>query len=521
MESRFELKSLAGSVDATGRQRVVSGKDWHHSHMINVLLRIWILLLSGLLLALPAAARQTGTETTESTETEWLSILLEGRKVGHAWVERRRDADRVRTEQHMHFEVGRSGVNVVMTTQEVHEETPSGEPLAFTSVSTISGLEMRVEGQRQPDGRFAVKSGAAGGMRDSQLQWPAGALLSQGMELKLREAGVAPGTRIELQVFQPLLQDAANLVHEIIGPATVDLPGQDATAVVEARQTLAFPGGDMISRVWFDADLNLRKMTMDIMGQTLELLSCDRACAQAPNQAAEILTTSLVAAPRALGRTDLGAALVIELHSGVPLSNWPGIDGQRLQAIGEGRYRLSIGGEHGDPVEPPGERDLIATDWLDYGSPAVQALLAGVDLDAAPRQRMHTLEGIVHRHIDAKSLNIGYASASDSARLREGDCTEHAVLLAALGRAAGIPSRVVNGLAYTEDFGGGPNFVPHAWVAAWTGERWQAFDAALPGRQLRIALHADDGDPWRFYSNLDAFGQMRIDSIQRQDDGGE
>jgi transglutaminase-like putative cysteine protease len=131
---------------------------------------------------------------------------------------------------------------------------------------------------------------------------------------------------------------------------------------------------------------------------------------------------------------------------------------------------------------------------------------------------MAALQDRVYRHISNKNLRIGYASAGDAARLREGDCTEHALLLAALGRAAGVPTRVANGLAYTDDFGsGGPVFVPHAWVAAWTGERWQAFDAALPGDQLRLALHADNGDPWRFYSGLDAMGSLQVESIT----GGE
>ena len=40
------------------------------------------------------------------------------------------------------------------------------------------------------------------------------------------------------------------------------------------------------------------------------------------------------------------------------------------------------------------------------------------------------------------------ATAAEVARSREGDCTEHAVLLAALARARGIPARVAMGLVY-------------------------------------------------------------------------
>lgn len=492
--------------------------------------RIPACLLLALLAATPAAARDTPPPPGVDVEVEWLSVVLAGRKVGHARIERETAPAKVTTRQLMNFEMGRSGVAVTMSTFESHEETPLGEPIAFTSVSSISGLKMRVEGRRTEGDRFAVKSGAVGAMRESELVWPDGALLSWGTEQRLLAAGTRAGTRLELSVFQPLLQDAVPLLHEVIGPAVLDLPG-GATELIELRQAVRFPGGDMVSRVWADADLSMRRSTIDIMGQTLELIACDQACATAPNQPAEILETALLRAPRRLADDELAGALRIDLRSAEPLAGWPAIDGQRLLALGGDRYRIELP-EPGKPLAtgrgtamagaeaasaalpPPGPRDLERTDWLDYDTPAVAVLLEGIDPGLPPAERMAALEQRVYRHISNKNLRIGYASAGDAARLREGDCTEHALLLAALGRAAGVPSRVVNGLAYTEDFGsGGPVFVPHAWVTAWTGERWQAFDAALPGHQLRLAVHADDGDPWRFYSGLNAMGSLQVEAI--------
>lgn len=482
-------------------------------------MRIASSLICLILVSALAAAEAPPAKTGPSTETEWLSVLLAGRKVGHARIDRTARDDRIVTRQRMHFELGRGGINVGMSTDETHEETPDGQPLAFTSISTISGLEMRVEGRRANGDRFAVKSGATGSLRDSELVWPEGALLAQGIELKLREAGTAPGTRVTLRMFQPLLQDAVELQHEVVGPARLDLP-EGQIDLIEVRQTMAFPGGEMPSRAWMDDQLHLHKMTMDVMGQTLELIVCGRACAEAPNQPAEILTTSLVDAPRAMSRDELDRPLTIELRSAMKLSDWPGIDGQRLRALSDNRYAIDTRREDGgDPVPAPDAHDLVATDWLDYETPAVEALLDGIDREAPAAERMKALQERVFHHINTKNLRVGYASAGDAARLREGDCTEHALLLAALARATGVPARVVNGLAYSEDYGGGPKFVPHAWVAAWTGTRWQAFDAALPGEhQLRVAVHADDGDPWRFYSALEALGQLDVETIEPRDD---
>lgn len=482
------------------------------------------LLLVLLALPLAAVAREPGVlvdvDGHQDTHTQWLSVLMGGRKVGHARFDRLTTTDRVITRQVMSFEMGRDGVSVSMTTDETHEESPSGQPLAFSNVSRISGLEMRMNGTRQPDGRFAVQSGAAGQLRDSVMEWPEGALLAWGMERQMLAAGIAPGTKGTAISYQSLMQTAVPIDYEIIGPVTLDMP-QGQVELIEVHQIMHLAGSRSESRAWMDTDLLMQRMTMDIMGQTLELLACDRACAEAPNQPAEILLNALVAVPHTLQPDELSKPLVVGLRSEMPISDWPGIDGQRLQSVGGNRYRLLTGMDEksGDPVAAPSERDLQRTDWLNHDAPEVQALLVDLELDSDPAQRMRQLQNLVNRHIANKNLRIGYASASDAARLREGDCTEHAVLLAALGRAAKVPTRVVTGLAYTSDFGGKPSLVPHAWTAAWTGKHWQAFDAALPGDQLRLAMHADDGDPWRFYDGLNVLNQLEVTAVEVLDTG--
>lgn len=477
-----------------------------------------ICFVLALCLASPALSRDTTAPRAVAVaeDTQWLTVLLAGRKVGYMRIEREHSADKVVTRQFMTFEMGRAGISVSMSTLEEHQESLAGEPLAFTSVSTISGLQMRTEGKRIEGDRFAVKSGAAASLRDSELTWPDGALMSWGMEKRLREVELAPGARTQLLVFQPMLSQAITVDYEVVGPATLSLPGGQVE-LIETLQTMNMPGGSISSRTWMDAQLQMHRTIMDIMGEELELLACSQECAQAPNQPAEILTTSLVRAPRTLSETELTAPLALELESKVELADWPGIDGQRLIDRGNGRYRIETLSDAPDPVAPPSARDTERTDWLDFDTASVRALVDGNTPTGDNVERMRALQDLVHGHIRKKSLNIGYASAGDAARLREGDCTEHALLLAALGRSLGIPTRVVNGLAYAGDFEGSKAvFVPHAWVAAWTGERWQAFDAALPGRQLRLALYAENGDPWRFYKGVEAFGQIRITAITQR-----
>jgi transglutaminase-like putative cysteine protease len=160
--------------------------------------------------------------------------------------------------------------------------------------------------------------------------------------------------------------------------------------------------------------------------------------------------------------------------------------------------------------------DYAANDWLQSSAPEVESLARKAAAGARdPGLQMKRLESFVRGYISNKTLGVGYASALEVVRKPEGDCTEHAVLLAALGRSLGVATRVVDGLAYAPGFAGKDRvFVPHAWVQAWVGGRWQSFDAALPGFDAgHIALSVGDGDPWRFYAGLDMLGRVALREV--------
>jgi hypothetical protein len=91
----------------------------------------------------------------------------------------------------------------------------------------------------------------------------------------------------------------------------------------------------------------------------------------------------------------------------------------------------------------------------------------------------------------------GHVSALEAIQRRAGDCTEAAVVLAALGRAAGIPTKVVSGLAYSRVpiLGAANAFMPHSWVVAYVDGRWKSFDMALERfDSAHLALTIGDGD---------------------------
>jgi len=99
------------------------------------------------------------------------------------------------------------------------------------------------------------------------------------------------------------------------------------------------------------------------------------------------------------------------------------------------------------------------------------------DVGGDPWAGARAIEAFVREHIENKGFGTAFGSAAEVLSSRSGDCSEHAVLMAALARAAGIPSRLVAGLVY---HAGG--FAYHMWVEVWVGGAWYALDPSLAGR---------------------------------------
>jgi transglutaminase-like putative cysteine protease len=111
-----------------------------------------------------------------------------------------------------------------------------------------------------------------------------------------------------------------------------------------------------------------------------------------------------------------------------------------------------------------------------------------------------SLTTFVHGYVASKNFSVGFASASEVARSREGDCTEHSILLAAMGRAVGIPSRVATGLVYAKRFQGQRDvLVYHMWTQFFVDGKWMNYDSALgyeacPADRILFAVSSLNGE---------------------------
>jgi hypothetical protein len=95
-----------------------------------------------------------------------------------------------------------------------------------------------------------------------------------------------------------------------------------------------------------------------------------------------------------------------------------------------------------------------------------------------PEQRIERLLAWIAANIRRTPVDV--YSALDVLERREAECQGHAYLFAALARSLGLPTRVVNGLAYSDQFQG---FLYHTWVETRVGTSWQAIDPTFSQRR--------------------------------------
>ncbi len=128
------------------------------------------------------------------------------------------------------------------------------------------------------------------------------------------------------------------------------------------------------------------------------------------------------------------------------------------------------------------ELHLASTFLIDYREPSIEALTEKITSVYGDTPTVKDLEQFVYDHISDKNYANGFDIASQVAQSKEGDCTEHAVLLTALLRRYGYPARIVTGLYLSLDelkFAYG-----HAWTEYYEKNKWAGLDATRVSQEV-------------------------------------
>jgi hypothetical protein len=350
--------------------------------------------------------------------------------------------------------------------------------------------------------------------------------MAEGLRLLQIEKGMEEGTVYSALAFSPSLKSAVP-VEISVGPAEmVDLFGRVVKLTRVETKMLTMTGA-IPSISYVDKDLRTLKALTSMAGMDVELVSCTKKFAMSPNRLVEIIEKTLVKSP-------------------VNLSNLSGIKSITYQLTPKGDQKFTVLPNDNQKVTSTAADAQVVTvkplkasrgEGFPYKGSEAKALKAlkastfvqsdntdiielakkvvGSTKDAAVAARK--IELFVHDHISEKDFSIGYATAVDVLESKQGDCSEHAVLTAALCRAAGIPAEVVCGMLYVEDLEGVRNiFGGHAWTQVYIGGKWVYLDATRPNRErlAHIALSSGSGDPESFLDSVTAIGNFNITDVK-------
>jgi hypothetical protein len=432
----------------------------------------------------------TGLGSPARAEDSWDAVYLAGTKIGyiHTFVEKvadkGRELYRVRVDMVLKFK--RAKDTVVNELMYGTIETPEGEVLRIATRTLLSDHELKMSGDAI-GGKMTLKI-EGGDERAEVIPWGSDVRGPYAAEQSLARKPPHEGEVRNLKMFLPELNKVCDVVLTAKGVEDVELGDGGKRGLRRIEQVASLDGKprpEFNLTFWIDARGQVLKQQQDILGGMVTYRTT-RAAAIAPGGPVKFdqishsvaRTRHRITSPEEKRYVKYRVALKEE----APGEVFPGDRRQTLQPAdgpNSGFMEVRSAGPN-DGAAGPADIDpqylrpnaLISSEDGRVLSNMRRAVAGAVD----PWEKATRINHWVFQNIRDKNFKTTFASAGEVARNLSGDCTEHAVLAAAMCRAANVPARVVVGLVYVPDLGG---FGYHMWHEVYVNQRWVAQDASF------------------------------------------
>ena len=474
----------------------------------------------------------TASAKGKITFDRYYVVEFEGQHCGYARAAVRESDDQITSLSYIRFTIRQFGRDMLIVSKNISRETPAGELISmdqtlFTNGTTVTnkavlqGRELVVTTTllgRKTTKRFAVP--------------PDGFVTQAGLERLIKSLLDSPGQRRRLTILS--LEAASNPLLpcnpflpcsvEIVGPETIQAYGQ-ATSATKVKGTVTINGLEMPGTSWFDRQGELAAQ-MSTLGLAMRTYAADKAQAKKIAGPVDLTSISLVVPKSPLKNPAQAKKAVYRLKlkkADQPMFDLPQTDMQRIVAKGRDYVDLEVTRQDtqrfatvlSQQVPQNLQQYLQSSLYLDWHSPAVKAAAQQINCDSdKPWDIALGLYKYVDETIYIKNLEVYFDPASKVLAKHQGDCTEHAVLLAALARASGLPSRLVIGLTQVPAMvGTKAAFGYHAWTEVWIDGSWASLDAAqeqAPVDVGHIALGITDANSSEPLKDLSAALMLQV-----------
>lgn len=397
-------------------------------------------------------------------DERWYVFSIGGTPVGYVVEE----TTGQRTRTAVFARLTRLGKSIEMRFETVATEDASGDLQALTYEALLSKQPVRldavVEGNRvrltSPQGppRYVERGG-------ERLFGPAA--VAQATAARLRAAG----DTLEYFVFSPELQRVAKISRRVVAVADrVDCGNATARRIEETIEGMPAP-----RTVWLSTDGVL--LADSVTGPFGAMTTC-RATKEAAVAANGTLPADLY--ERTLARANVRFAdaaaldrLVLRIRTRDASDRLPDFASHNQALLQPGVVEIRRPARRAQENAPALPAEFLEPNALvestDPDIVRIAKQVRGSDAyDTALALATWTAENL------SMDAGIVMAPASELIRDRKATCMGYATLLAALARAAGLPSRVVMGYVYYGGIWGG-----HAWTEIAVDGQWLPFDAAV------------------------------------------
>lgn len=406
----------------------------------------------------------------------WMKVEIDGKPVGYEYSKQIEDGSRTINESTSLVRINRFGQNFEMKTLLTLIEDDS-KLVSFRLEQQSPGQPAQISRGKVEGNQIRVTSTSNGRESSKMIPLAADVLSPSEADRILSDSPPEQGRSVKIKVFSV----------ETLAPTTITLTGlgQQSTKLTngstERRTAVAMTRSDlpMKNTIYLDKSGDAEKIEFDLGVMKMVGWSTTREEA--------------LAAAEGNSTIDLGKRTILKI------TPYPG-----LSRLDEATYRVSGAtlptSQGSQSVSSDGDASLVrvaspavanakaagnvdkkylaSTRWVDWQDAGVQKIAGQLGDKSTAGQLAESAERLVGRAISKKSFGVGFATASEVAATREGDCTEHGVLLAAVLRASGLPARVCYGLVYVESMAA---MVPHMWTEVALDNAWIPLDATRPG----------------------------------------
>ncbi len=430
-------------------------------------------LLVLLLALLPSAALADDYD-------RWYTVDMAGGRAGYCHAVQKTDGDKITTTNEIKFKISRAQVEVKLELDGEFVETKAGKPVSMKTVMKFAQIPVTLVctyGEKD----MKVDLTRAGSVTHQTLPLPEGVWLTPAAASDyVKQRLAAKADKIEVRTVDPGGLDPmdpmgvlkpALITHSDCRPESIQALGK-ALAVTRCITTTSAQAGVQSVEFLDDQGVPVRSDT-NFGGLAMSMSAATREEAKANRAGPEMMTNTFVKPDRPIpnAREITKAVYEVSMTDG-KLPVFPDTGSQRFAPINDSSGRLTIDTKALAPAPEADRADPAFTQpsaMVNSDDEKVKQLTEEALKKAAqsPAAKAETLRRFVFNYITDKDLDVGFASAAETARTRKGDCTEHGVLLAAMLRAGGIPSRIACGLVYVDGFAGAEGvFGYHMWAQA-------------------------------------------------------